>query len=104
MQLQNHKTDESKQAQSFYFKNYWGIYITVKAWLRYAILKYIFIWSSTFYKDVYHDQDSRSTVQLTSLENILKFDTLFDQNLLIKIKNYKISLLICFVAQLNLFS
>jgi hypothetical protein len=52
---------------------------------------------SPFYRDVYHDQDARSTVQLTPLKNILKFDTLFDQNPLIKIKNYKISLLICFV-------
>jgi uncharacterized protein with PQ loop repeat len=75
MQLQNHKTDESKQAQSVYIKNYWGIYTTVKTWLRYAIFMYISIWSSTFYRDVYHDLDARSTVQLTPLKNILKFDT-----------------------------
>jgi len=32
MRLQNHKTDESKQAQSVYIKNYWDIYTTVNQW------------------------------------------------------------------------
>jgi len=31
MHLQNNKTDETKQAQSVYIKNYLGIYTTLKA-------------------------------------------------------------------------
>jgi len=36
MQIQNHKTDESKQAQSVYIKNYTSVYTTQPYIIQYC--------------------------------------------------------------------